>query len=369
MIIDEFFDRFLERIRTKAIVVPPLDGAMRPNNILDESNVIRNNIDRPDNLIAIGQELWFSSKNRLLKLNISTDFDIELVSEFESNIACIASNSNHNLAIGLEDGKLFTGQINNQTLEELTEQENVQCPTAMTFTHEGSLLICQGSKNIQISSEMTRDLMQHGRSGSVWMHDFKTEKRSCILKDLCYPYGIVALSNSDEILISECWKHQIIKFSLKGTDKPVPVFSDIPGYPARIIELNDSEFMLCVFAPRNRLIEFVLREHEFRKQMVDTIDPEYWIAPTLRSTHGFLAPLQQGGVKVMGIHKPWAPSLSYGMMVQLDQNQSPVKSYHSRANGHRHGITSCCQMGNRIFATSKGDDCIVELLINARRES
>ncbi len=345
--------------------MPPLDGAMRPNNALDECDVIHSEIDQPDNLIAVSQELWFSSLNRLFKLNPETGFDVQLITEFESSIACIALGTDQGIAIALEDGRLLTGEIKNQDLVNLVEQQSLKCPTAMTFTQDGRLLICQGSKNIDRPSDMTRDLLQHGRSGSIWTYDFETGKRSCIFQDLCYPFGIVALSNSDEILVSECWKHRILKFSLQSAGKPESVFSDIPGYPARIIELANSELMLCLFAPRNRLIEFVLREHEFCRQMVDTIDPEYWIAPTLRSTHRFLAPLQKGGVKVMSIHKPWAPTLSYGMMVRLDQSQSPVESYHSRANGHRHGITSCCQIGNRIFATSKGNDCIVELTVRS----
>ncbi|MCY4314057.1 MAG: hypothetical protein OXD44_10295 [Gammaproteobacteria bacterium] len=364
MIIDEFFDRCLERIRTKAIVVPPLDGAMRPNNLLDESEVILGGIKCPDNAIVINDELWFSSKNQLFKLNVDARSDPQLIEGFEADISCMAASPDKGIAIGLEDARLLTGRTEGQALVDLVDHEALGCPSAMTFSSDGRLLVCQGSKNIENPADMTRDLMQHGRSGSVWTHDFATGERSCIARNLGYPYGIVALSHSDEILVSECWQHRIIKLSLQGNRKPEAVFNDIPGYPARMIELSNSGLMLCLFAPRNRLIEFVLRAHEFRKQMIDTIDPAYWIAPTLKSTQNFLAPLQQGGVKVMGIHKPWAPSLSHGMMVRLDQSQSPVESYHSRANGQRHGITSCCQIGHRIFATSKGDDCIIELSMN-----
>ncbi len=369
MIIDEFIDRCIERIRTKAIVVPPLDGALRPNNLLDESEVILDGIQCPDNAIAINGELWFSSMNQLFKLNVDVPTEPQLIIEFGADIACMASGPDKSIAIGFEDGKLLTGKTEDRTLVNLVDLKGLGCPSAMTFTSDGRLLACQGSKNIENPAELTRDLMQHGRSGSVWVYDFETGERSCIARNLGYPYGITALSNGDEILVSECWQHRIVKFSLQGDSRPEAVFSDIPGYPCRMIELSSSELMLCLFAPRNRLIEFVLREHEFRRQMIDTIDPEYWIAPTLKSEQNFLVPLQQGGVKVMGIHKPWSPSLSYGMMVRLDQSQSPVESYHSRANGQRHGITSCCQIGDRIFATSKGDDCIVDLSMHAGGQS
>ncbi|MYB34448.1 MAG: hypothetical protein F4X92_04895 [Gammaproteobacteria bacterium] len=337
---------------------------MRPNNFLDESEVILDGIRCPDNAIVVNQELWFSSMNQLFRLNVDVQTAPQLIMEFEADIACMAAGPDTGIAIGFEDGKLLTGKTEDQALVNRVDREGIGCPSAMTFTGDGRLLVCQGSKDIDNPSELTRDLMQHGRSGSVWMCDFEMGEQLCIARDLGYPYGIVALSNSDDILVSECWQHRIIRFSLQGNRKPEAVFSDIPGYPSRMMELGNSELMLCLYAPRNRLIEFVLREHEFRKQMIDTIDPEYWIAPTLKSEQNFLAPLQQGGVKVMGIHKPWAPSLSYGMMVRLDQGQSPVESYHSRANGQRHGITSCCQTGDRIFATSKGDDCIIELSVH-----
>ena len=47
----------------------------------------------------------------------------------------------------------------------------------------------------------------------------------------------------------------------------------------------------------------------------------------------------------MGIHKPWAPSRSYGLVVRLDAAMRPVASFHSRANGHRHGVTSAIEVG------------------------
>ena len=68
-----------------------------------------------------------------------------------------------------------------------------------------------------------------------------------------------------------------------------------------------------------------------------------------------------GGVKTMGIHKPWSPSRSYGLVVRLDADLRPVASFHSRANGKRHGITSVVEANGRVLAASKGGDALLEI--------
>ena len=59
----------------------------------------------------------------------------------------------------------------------------------------------------------------------------------------------------------------------------------------------------------------------------------------------------------MGIHKPWSPSRSYGLVVKLDAQLRPVASFHSRANGRRHGVTAVAEVtagGYRIRRSSDG---------------
>ena len=63
----------------------------------------------------------------------------------------------------------------------------------------------------------------------------------------------------------------------------------------------------------------------------------------------------------MGIHKPWSPSRSYGLVVRLDAQLCPVASYHSRANGKRHGITSIAEFAGRTLVTAKGGDVILDI--------
>jgi len=71
--------------------------------------------------------------------------------------------------------------------------------------------------------------------------------------------------------------------------------------------------------------------------------------------------LQGGGVKQMGVLKPWAPSRSYGLVVKLDAAFAPVKSLHSRADGSRHGTTSALEHEGTLFVASKGGDAVLAI--------
>ena len=138
------------------------------------------------------------------------------------------------------------------------------------------------------------------------------------------------------------------------------MLDDLPGYPARIAASPDG-YWLTLFAPRGQLMEFVLREDEYRRAMMATIDPEFWMAPALSAGRSFLEPLQLGAIRTMGALKAWAPTRSYGLLVRLDSHFRPSGGAHSRANGDRHGVTSCLQWGDRVIAASKGGNLVLSI--------
>jgi hypothetical protein len=139
------------------------------------------------------------------------------------------------------------------------------------------------------------------------------------------------------------------------------VVDHLPGYPSRLSPAIDGGAWLSIFAPRNRLIEFVLQETHYRQDMIDTVPREFWIAPSLASSRSFLEPLQCGAIRSMGVHKPWSPTRSYGMVVKLDASLQPVSSVHSRANGTRHGTTSAVELDGKLLIASKGGDCVLAI--------
>jgi len=135
----------------------------------------------------------------------------------------------------------------------------------------------------------------------------------------------------------------------------------LPGYPARLTRARAGGYWLAVFAPRNQLIEFVLRETGFKNEMMAQVDPKYWIAPALSSGRDFFEPMQQGGVRQMGILKPWAPARSYGLVVRLNASFEPQYSLHSRVGGMHHGITAVAEFNDALLVLSKGAGRVLRL--------
>ena len=136
------------------------------------------------------------------------------------------------------------------------------------------------------------------------------------------------------------------------------MLEDLPAYPSRLTLGAEGEIWLALFAPRSQLVEFVLSENRYRRRMIDEVGADYWVAPCLRSGKSPLEPTQQGGVKQLGVMKPWAPTRSYGLVARLDAAYRPIASFHSRTNGRRHGVTSCLASEGRLYFTAKGDGVV-----------
>ena len=158
----------------------------------------------------------------------------------------------------------------------------------------------------------------------------------------------------------------MLAFETGATSAPQAVLSDLPAYPGRIAPARDGGFWLALFAPRNQLVEFVLREDDYRRRMIDTVDPNFWIAPALSSGASFLEPIQGGARKKLNMLKPWSPSWSYGLVARCSPTMQPLRSFHSRADGAIHGVTSCCEFNDTLYVAAKGAGRIVAVdLANA----
>ena len=354
------FDPILDIFRGKAITIPPMDGALKPNTGLDDAPAALE-IAAPDNLCADGERLVFSSGNQVLSLQPGGG--AQPVQSFDAPVTALALSPAGDLAIGLDNGEIGLMPRNGQP-RELPAPGGLRCPTALAFDAAGALIVAQGSA-LHPASDWAVDLMSKNAGGSLWRLD-AGGNATCLASGLAFPYGLLVLSESHGIVVSESWAHRLIGIpghsgSNGGDRKPEPILAKLPGYPARLTPASDGGAWLALFAPRNRLIEFTLLEDAYRTQMMQDVKREYWIAPALASGTSFLEPLQCGGVKTMGIHKPWSPSRSYGLVVKLDASLRPVASFHSRANGRRHGITSVAELRGRVFAASKGGNAILDL--------
>ncbi len=331
----------LDLFRGKAVTIPPLDGALRPNTLLDQAELLRE-AEAPDNLVAASGKLLYSSGNDIRALTGN-----KVVASFDAPVTALAVADENRFAVGLDSGRI---EYAGSTID------GFNCPVALAFGGEDQLFICNGSEAVA-PREWVKDLMGKGASGSVWRVNLKTGERNCLARGLAFPYGVAVDATNGRLIVSESWRHRLIAIPMGG-GKPMELLGKLPGYPARIVQ-SPGGYLMPLFAPRNRLIEFVLQEDGYRSAMMCEVDPLFWIAPSLSASRSFLEPLQNGGVVSMGIHKPWSPSRSYGLVVALDANLQPNASYHSRANGRRHGVTSAIAHDGAIIAACQGGDAIL----------
>src|SRR6185437_8763876 len=131
--------------------------------------------------------------------------------------------------------------------------------------------------------------MERGASGSVWSIDLRrpNAEPALLAGGLAFPNGL-ALAADKRIYVSEAWLHRVVALNHQNAEAPSILLHDLPAYPGRIAPAPDGGFWLSLFAPRNQLIEFVLRENGYRRRMIDDIDPAFWIAPALSSGASFL---------------------------------------------------------------------------------
>ena len=333
-----------------SITTPPMDGAFRPNDLLDAASAVLAT-PAPDGLALTQQGLLVSSARFLLPVERP---GAEPAASFDSEISALAGLPDGGAAVGLVDGRIVFvgGQHEGKTI---AADDQVGCITALAPALDGTLLIANGSAS-RGPPDWKRDLMEKNASGSAWRLEPATGARTLLARNLAYPYGL--LDEGDSIVVAESWRCALTRIRQHGGGRSAPVLENLPAYPSRLARGPDGEIWLALFAPRSQLVEFVLSEDRYRRRMIDEIGADYWVAPCLRSGKSPLEPIQQGGVRQLGVMKPWAPSRSYGLVARLDAAYRPIASFHSRANGRRHGVTSCLAVEGRLYFTAKGDGIV-----------
>ena len=293
-----------------------------PNELLEETETLLT-VDAPDCLALVEGLPVVSSRSKVLDV----DNQGKEIAGFDSEITCMVGLLNGGLAVGLLDGRIAI--VKGPEDGKIIEPENgAGCLTAMCADSGNTLWVTHGSSTSSYS-EWKRDLMEKNACGSVWRVELSTGSRSRLCGDLAFPYGIIY---EDQVLVvAESWRSRLVKIDTDGRRPPTEILGQIPGYVSRMAPARTGGAWLTVFAPRSQLVEFVLRETRYCRRMMKTIDSDYWLAPALRSNRSLYEPLQAGGVKQLGIMKPWSPARSYGLVIRLDGHFQPVASLHSRA--------------------------------------
>lgn len=352
--IREFTDR-LSGGGSASIAVPPMDGALKPNTALDGAEDLFGVAD-PQDLASDGKTLLLADGPRLHRIDGTSATQIR---EFDAKITALTSLPDGAIAVALGGTRVEIYARQQATApESVFTHQGMTCINALSRDSDGSLIATNGSARFG-TEDWVWDLMNHGKTGSVWCLDPVSKQVKCRAGGLQHPFGAVAMS--DGILVAESWRHRLVRIGDDGV--PRVMLNHLPVYPSRLTPAEGGGWWMTAFASRTQLVEFVLREPVFRRRMMAEIHPDHWIAPRLASGRSLLEPIQGAHVTMMGVVKPWAPPRSYGLIVRLDAEARPVFSLHSRFDGKQHGIVAAVEHQGFLYGIARGSGRLLRLEI------
>ena len=351
--LQHFSDRLFGR-GDAATTIPPFDGPLRPNQLLEAAPVALS-LEGAEDLASDGKELYAAAGSRVFRLSGNEFLEI---ARFEAPITALCSVAEKSLAVAIagREIRILGGIHDGKSWREAGGRPFMSVNAIARDADGGGVLVTEGSRTHRYE-DWCHDLMARGASGRAFSIDFKTGDTRAITDGLSYAFGVCAADSA--IWVSESWSHRLVAY--KAARESAPILENLPVYPSRLSPAAGGGFWLTAFLARTQLVEFVLREPRYRERMMREIAPQFWIAPRLSSGHSYLEPMQGAHIKTMGILKPWAPPRSYGLVIRLTEEGLPIYSLHSRAGGSRHGVTSVVECGEFLYVLAKGDSKILAL--------
>ena len=343
-------------LKRSNLAVPILDGVFKPNNLLEEAEIVKECAGMEDMAVDADGRLHIACGNLVMVLK--DDGQTEEVECYDTVITALAFLGDGRRVVALGDRLVIEGRA--EPVREAAGKP-FRAITALSPTGGGQLLVSDASAHNGYD-RWKYDLMEKRASGRLVRLDAVSGSSEVLQSGVAWSYGACQRPDGD-ILLSESWRHRLRHLGGKRASE------ELPGYPARITPTADGGFWLALFSARMQIVEFVLSETDFRREMMATVDPHYWIGPAFSSGQDFHEPLQSGGVKQMGILKPWAPPRSYGLAVRYDRSGSPLMSIHSRVGGENHGVVTVLERGEEVLALSKGAGRLLRLQSGKIREA
>ena len=375
-----------------SITIPIFDGALKPNQMLEEAEVVAEFEDAAD-IAADSQGILVAAGTRVVRLapphsngevaapvpsvardhadgggrspNTTVAHDPSVAGyratspyEWGGKVTALCALGDEGIAVAL-DGKEV--RVRGGALDGFVSKGPANAPfqaaNAISRLGDGRLAVTDGSLQ-QPCDHWVHDLMGRGASGRLIAVDPKDGQARELARGLEYAFGACPMNG--DILVSESWRHRLVAV---GNGRPRPVLTRLPVYPSRVVPASGGGFWLTAFTARTQLVEFVLRETAFRRRMMKEIEPEHWIAPRLRSGESYLEPMQGAHLRTMGVLKPWAPPRSYGLVVRLSAAGQPVYSLHSRVDGINHGVVAAAEFEGALYLLAKGPGRVLRLPI------
>lgn len=337
--------------------LPPamtLEGVLGPNRRLDEADAVT--VRSPSALcVAKNGSLLFSSGTDVLVMH-KWGRPAELWRSFDRAITALAERHDEAIAVGLENGRLAVCDASGEDLDGWTIPSGIKSVVDCLFLPGGELVVLDNGYAAAESylSVAPWDETHAGQVVSITRHGAST----ALASGLHCPMGL-AISARGDLIVTELERARIV--NLKGE-----VFRfGFPGYLGRLHRTSDGYILACL-GRRDPLIEFLKTEPAFVAEMKARVAPEHWIGPRVSPDFSHDFPIELGATRLFGEIKPWAPSFSYGLVIELDAALMPVGSAHSRADGRRHYITDAVEWNGDLIAVSGASEELLNL--GSRRE-
>jgi hypothetical protein len=340
--------------------IPPLDGALLPNELLDSCSPIGGpEVEAPVDALPTGDELLVATGSRVVRCGGSQYTQREKLLDVSGPVGPLALGRDGELYLCVSGAGVLRKDAGGGVEDVATSVDGqpVRCPTSVALGADGTVYVAEGSQH-HCSDNWVWDLMERGATGRLLA--IEPSGRTRVLRSgLPYPNGLALAEDGDSLLFTTAWDHSINRLPLSGSGDPVVIARNLPGYPASLTPAEGGGFWLAFFALRTQLLEFVLGEDDYRTEMMRTVEPRYWIRPSLHKISSGLEPQQGGSIKKLGETKPWAPPRSYGLVVNMSEQGTMRASLHSRSNGSRHGTWTARERRGCVFVCATGADAVL----------
>jgi hypothetical protein len=327
-----------------------LEGMLGPNGRLDAAAGVK--IEAPDALcVTADGRLLASSGARVLAL-AAWGSAPETFATFDAPVTALCRGPGGQLAVGLAGGRLAVRDASGRPVDGWAlPAGRVASVVDCAFTSDDELVLvdCGFGAGDNLLAQAAWD--DEARGQLISLH--RSGETRAIASGLHCPMG-VCLDGEGGMRVPLLERAAIVD----GAGRILQ--AGYPGYLGRL-RRTPKGYVLACLSRRDPLIEFLKTEHAFIAAMKAKIAPRHWIAPRANPEFSHDFPIELGATRLYGEVKPWAPSFSYGLLIEMDGGLMPVGSAQSRANGQRHAICDVAAWNGQLIAVSRASGEILNL--------
>lgn len=336
--------------RTKTAPPPmTLEGALGPNDRLEEAAGMR--VEAPEALCLGADGRLFVSSGRAVHALGRWGEEARVWAEFGRPVTALFASPGGLVAAGLAGGTVEVRDAAGRAME------GWPSPPGLASVVDGLFLSESEFAALDSGYRADEPLFSIAPWDEAGRGQLATAKRGgetrTLAKDLWCPMGVCRDARG-ELIVTEFERARVVD-AAGGVRR-----SGFPGYLGRLRK-TPGGFLLACLSRRDPLIEFLKTERDFVADMKASVDPRHWIAPRANPEFAHDVPIELGAARLFGAIKPWAPSFSYGLLIELDEALAPVRAAHSRANGRRHAISDALVWNGDLLAVSKASGELLNL--------